>query len=508
MSDFDIKSPLPPRKVPTLDGSEDTSNVAPPTSETVPPLPAEPPHSLPPPKEVNLKKFLPILGIVGVLILIGVVVSKFLLPNLRGVTNQTETTLTYWGLWEDNSTLEGIINEYESKNPGVKIVYRKNSKTDYRTRLQGRLSKADTAEEVPDIFRIHATWLPMMKDYLAPVPSDIATTVQLDGDFYNTYKSDIKENGKYWGIPLMYDGLALFYNKSILDSAGIQPPKTWWGLRDAAKKLTVKDPSGKINVAGVAMGVTDNVDHWSDIIGAMMKQNGVDVFKGDDANTQKLKGVLTFYTLFRTTDQVWDESLPPSTQAFANGKLAFYFAPSWRIFDIDAMNPSLNYAVAPIPQLPTLDGVDPAKIESGEIQGNLTQINWSSYWIEGVNAKSKNQKEAWKFLTFLAAKENLEKFYQSASAVRSFGEIYPRKSMAAELASNVKVKAFTDMADTASNWYLASRTFDDGVNDEMTKYFTDAINGIVQKNSTPDEVMPALQAGISQVVAKYRLTRM
>ena len=347
----------------------------------------------------------------------------------------------------------------------------------------------------------------MMKDYMASVPTATSTNLKMDSDFYETYRTDLKENGKYWGIPLMYDGLALFYNKNILDAAGVQPPKTWWGLRDLAKKLTVKDASGKISIAGVAMGVTDNVDNWSDILGVMLKQNGVDLLNLDATNQQKLQGVLTFYSLFRTSDQVWDESLPNSTLDFANGKLAFYFAPSWRIFDIETLNPQLAFEVIPLPQLPTLDGVDPAKIESGEVSGNLTNIHWSSYWIEGVNNKSQHQAEAWKFLSFLASTEGLQKFYQSASQVRSFGEIYPRKSMANLLSSNTKLKAFISAADTASTGYLSSRTFDNGLNDDMISYFADAINGMVQKNETADAVYPALANGINLTIQKYRLQK-
>ncbi len=505
VSSFDIPSPLPPRKIPALQ-PEEFPNSPLPNQTTVPTPPLPTTTASPVVKKNVLKNYWPIGAIVVVLLLIFVVVSKFLLPNLKSPTAST-ITLNYWGLWEDSNIIDGLISQYESQNPGIKINYIKNSKTDYRTRLAGRLNNAgSTSQDVPDIFRIHATWLPMMKSYMAPVPTTVANDIKMDSDFFDVYKTDLKENGNYWAIPLMYDGLALFYNKSILDSAGISPPKTWWGLRDSAKKLTVKDASGKINIAGVAMGVTDNVDHWSDIVGTMLKQNGVDLFKGDDANKQKLQDVLTFYTLFRTSDQVWDETLPNSTLDFANGKLAYYFGPSWRIFDIDQINPNLSYGVAPLPQLPTLSGVDPALIESGQAQGNLTNINWATYWAEGVSNKSKYQKEAWKFLTFLASSDGLQKFYQSASQVRSFGELYPRKSMAASLSSNPKLKTFLDGAGTASSWYLSSRTFDSGVNDDMIGYFADAINGIVQKNDQPGDVMTPLMNGINQTIAKYHLT--
>jgi len=252
----------------------------------------------------------------------------------------------------------------------------------------------------------------------------------------------------------------------------------------------------------------ENVDHYSDILGLMMKQNNIDLYKLDEANKVKLEGVLTFYSLFKTADKVWDESLADSTTQFANGKLAFYFGPSWRVFNINDMNPSLRYGIAPVPQLPTLEGLPDEKVESGEIDGQLTEDQWSTYWFEGVNNKSDNQEIAWKLLAFLSTKENLEKFYTAASQIRAFGEIYPRKSMMTGLESNPVTKYFVTGADLGGSWYLSSRTFDEGLNDDMAKYFGDAINTYI--NGTRQDmgtVITPLKSGIDQQIAKYKLTK-
>ena len=135
------------------------------------------------------------------------------------------------------------------------------------------------------------------------------------------------------------------------------------GFGTISNKLTVRDANGKITVAGAALGLVDNVDHWSDILGLMMKQGGVDPLKSDADSEKKLKDVLTYYSLFRTKYQVWDEALPSSTELFANGKLAFYFAPSWRVFNIEEMKiPEFKYDITTVPQLPTLQDVPLTKL--------------------------------------------------------------------------------------------------------------------------------------------------
>lgn len=406
-------------------------------------------------------------------------------------------------MWEEESAMNGIIADFEAKNPNIDIKYKKNQKDGYSGRLSGRLSKSETSEEIPDIFRIHNTWIPMFRNNLASIPKETVSQIGLETDFFDVYKNDLVENGDYLAVPLMYDGLVMFYNPELLSKAQIQVPTNWWDLEKSAEKLTERDKNEKIKVAGAALGVIDNVDHWSDIVGLMMKQNGVDFTKESSENKKKIEDVIDFYTLFRTKGNVWDETLPNSTQFFASGNLAFYFAPSWRIFDIETLNPDLKFEITKVPQLPTLGSASLDKIDPS---AELTNIHWGSYWVEGVNNKSKHQEEAWKFLEYLTSVEGLEKMYQADSQIRSFGQIYPRKSMASKISENPKLKTFVETANNASSWYLASNTGDNGVNTEMQKYFADAINTNLDKTSD-EETITTLQSGISQLQQKYKLIR-
>ncbi len=405
-----------------------------------------------------------------------------------------KTNIIYWGLWEDENVMNTIISEFETKNPNIKVNYRRNQINDYRTRLKSRLSRTD-AEDIPDIFRIHTSWLPMFQTELASVPQNTVNNLKLDDDLYDCYKRDLKINGNYKAIPIMYDGLALFYNKDLVEKSGAKLPETWVELQTAAEKIQDLNEDKTSKIAGVAMGLADNVDHFSDIVGLMMQQSGVNpLLLSNQKNLDNLKSVLTYYSIFRTKYHLWDESLPNSTDYFATGKLGFYFAPSWRVFDIENLNPNLNYGIITVPQLPV-----------SEKEGELTNIHWGNYWVEGVNAKSEKQKEIWKFIEFLASKETSDKLFATGSQIRNFGQISPRKSDQEKMMTNSKVKPFVMAADNAYNWYLSSNTFDSGLNDEMIKYFADAINSLSLLNKPADEVISTLANGIHQLVVKYQI---
>ena len=319
---------------------------------------------------------------------------------------------------------------------------------------------------------------------LASLPPEVFSAAEFESAFYPVVRKDLRYGANYYGIPLMFDCLSLFINTEVFKAAGKTPPKTWDDLRETAIELTVYDSNGRIKTAGVALGEIANVDHWSDILGLMMLQNGASLA---DPTDNLAKDALIFYTLFTTADHVWDKTLPPSTYAFATGKVAMYLAPSWRIFNIKEINPNLQFEIASVPQLP----------------GN--KISWATYWVEGVNKKSELQKEAWEFLAFLSKKETLQKLYSEGSKSRLFGEIPPRVDLADLYKADHYVSSFLEQAPYAQSWYLSSRTWDNGINEKIIKYFEDAVNSVLE-GGKPSEALQTCGQGVSQILSQYQVS--
>ncbi len=464
----------------------------PPTAFVEPVSPSEPEDQIP--KKTFPKNLLFVIAGLIVLVLVGFLLARFVFKGDGGASLEP-VTITYWGLWEPEPVIQGVIAGFEKENPNIKVIYRKHSKTDYKSRLLSSLVK----DQTPDIFRIHNTWLPMFGEYLSSVPNDTVNSLGLENNYFPVASKDLKIGNSYYAIPLMIDNLALYYNKDILSSANKTVPKTWWGLKKTAKELTVRDESGRIQIAGAALGTVSNVDHWSDILGLMIYQNGANPAQ---PTGRLIEDVLSFYTIFNLQDRVWDSTLPNSTLAFASGKLAFYFGPSWRYFNIKEMNPGLNFGIAKVPQLPELGSSDWEAAEEGKV--GLTNINWGTFWVEGVSEKSPNKKAAWKFLEYLSSKEVMENLYSAQSQTRDFGEIYPVVSLAEKLKSNPTLSPFVEQADSAKSWYLCSFTHDNGLNDGIIKYYEDAVNAILN-GADPSSVTETLSSGVGQILSRYKI---
>ncbi len=448
-------------------------------------MPMEPP----PPDDMNIVysednkiKYL-ILGVIFLLVFGGIFFALYRFFLGRSNAPPEKVKLTYWGLWDDKNIMDPLIKEYMSKNPNVEIVYElKDVRDNYREKLIARAQKGIG----PDIFRYHISWIPEISEVLSYAPNKIISEEEFRKIYFRSLQDSLIIDGRIYGIPLMVDGLLLIYNEDLLKAANINiVPSTWDEMLEAIQKLTVKDADGRIVTAGIALGTAGNIQHFSDIFLLMLYQNG-----GDIANlsSQEAIDILSQYRRFaEEPENVWSESMPDSVAAFAQGKAAMIFAPSWQMLIIRQLNPEINMKAAPVPQVP---GADPISI--------------ASYWVEGVSRMSKNQEEAWKFLKFLSEKEQMQKLYEAQAKYRLFGTAFPRRDLADNLKDNPYLAAVIRQADYFFTTYGISRTYDNGLNDEIIQYIENAINAAAQGVSYR-EAMQTADEGVKQVLQRYNI---
>ena len=357
---------------------------------------------------------------------------------------------------------------------------------DYREKLIARSRKG----QGPDIFRFHNTWLPEIQEVTASLPSDVMSNSDFEKNFYPIHKKDLFYDKKhYFGIPLEVDGLVLVYNESLFKKAGIsKAPSTWEEVIEIMGKLAVPDPAtGQMITSPIAIGTASNIEHFSEIFGLMLIQNGGSLDKLDQPEAAD---ALESYRKFAEPPKdFWNSLMPNSITAFIQEKVAMILVPSWQILTIKSANPDISLKVTGVPQLPASKSVSIA-----------------SYWVEGVSKYSKNQIEAWKFLKFLSEKENMTKLYEQESKTRLFGEPYSRKDLASSVIQNEYIGPVIEEAqsDAFVSLPLAAHTFDNGINNQVITYLENAINETIQGSSYSEALKRASQ-GINQIFSGSKI---
>lgn len=441
-------------------------------------------HESPPPSSpISISKIMKVLLGVSVILIFGFLIFGFFLPSLFKGLKDDKIELIYWGLGQDPMSIIPIISDFEEKNSQIKIIYSNQDIKQYRERLVGRIEN----KKGPDIFRFHNTWVPMLSDILMPLPEDVITKEDFSKNFYQVTKENLVKNGAIYGIPLGIDTLSLYVNNELFNSLGLSFPTNWIDFANYARELTVKDEDNKIKTAGAAMGTSNNIDHFPDIVSMLMAQNGVDL-KNVSGGIPFAADALKFYASFALApENVWDETLDNSLTAFANGSLAMYFGYARDYSLIKSMNPNLSFEIHPVPSLP---------------DRNETI---ASYWVEGVSLKTKHQKEALLFLKYLTDKETERKLFVQESKTSGIGRPYARIDLAESLKNN-HAYPFVEQAKNAVSSYFVDGTFDNGLNTKSSDFLSNAVESIL-KGSSSLAAAETFSSDFSNILQEYSQTK-
>lgn len=390
-----------------------------------------------------------------------------LVGKLFGGAAVKPVSLTVWGLWETEATIKSLLQKYTAEHPNVTITYEDRSimpLVDYKERVFTRAFEGVK----PDIVLAHASWIPRLVagGGAWAVPSGLLEAGYLDSNFFPVVKETSVIGNELYSLPSSYDGLVLVYNKKHFEEATIsQPPVDWEEFRRDAVTLTVRntidlEKEGSYLIrAGAAMGLADNVDHFSDVLGLMWAQAGVKI--PDDLDGDPAKDALTFYTNFAKEDGVWDATMPESLLAFANGKVSMILVPTWRLYELLANM-----------QDPTVIGV--AKVPQA-LQD--TPVTWASYWTWVVPKSSPNPNESWGVIKFLTDSEQQSALFSESSKARPFGSIYSNVSLANGLSSNSYLKPAIESAPYAKVAEIAGRSGNRRQYDALKQAVNDVIAG-------------------------------
>ncbi len=382
-------------------------------------------------------------------------------------------TLNYWRVWDGPDDFAELIADYQALHPFITINYRKLTYDEYEQALLDALAE----DRGPDIFSIQNTWVRKYQTKIAPMPESITmvypitkgslkkevipelrttksvSVAEVKNIFIDTVYDDVvlsvNNQPKIYALPLSVDTLAMYYNKDLLNNAGIAQLPSYWNkdFQQDVKKLTKQDLKGDIIQSGVALGGSKNIDRASDILSALMMQNGALMMDGNSVTFQTVPPIFRergynpgmeaarFYADFANPAKevyTWNNQLDNSLKRFVDGKLAIFFGYSYHMPLIQAQAPKLNFSVAKFPQ----------------IEGNPNEANVANYWVETVSAKSKQQNEAWDFIQFMTTKPDEVKKYLAATK-------HPTalRALIPEQIENDELKVFAEQLLIAKSWY-------------------------------------------------------
>lgn len=314
-----------------------------------------------------------------------------------------EVTLRYESLWEKPGTYEDVFTSYKNQNQNITINFEDKSAADISSYKKDLLDRLKNKRDIPDVVRIHVSWIPEFKDYLSPAPSELFNKDIIANDFYPGVSSLVVYNTQdgsqsyVYAAPLYYDQLMLVYNKKDFEDADFRTtPVTWEQFFRTAFFLSKKDATGKIERSGAAFGNKD-LEFYSDIFGYLLGNANIDFPNALDLPASSLESVLR--VLNRSTD--WDPAFQNSGNAFVSRKASMIIVPSWRINDILTANPNIELAVAPLPS-----------------SRQDRPMNWPSFFVEAVPLNSVNPTESWKLIKHMTSEESQKDIYSKQSSIR------------------------------------------------------------------------------------------
>ncbi|MBW1604720.1 extracellular solute-binding protein [Streptomyces sp. JJ66] len=149
-------------------------------------------------------------------------------------------TVTFWDTSNDaeKATFQKIAEDFEKKHPEVDVKY-VNIGFD---NAQNKFKNAANAGEAPEVMRTEVAWVSDFASLQLIEPLDDVAENQ--DDYLPQAWGSTQYDGATYALPQVIDTLALFYNKRLLDEAGVEVPSSVEELKGSADALkeTGADP--------------------------------------------------------------------------------------------------------------------------------------------------------------------------------------------------------------------------------------------------------------------------
>ncbi len=394
-------------------------------------------------------------------------------------------TIEFWGL-DAPEAWSAVITAYQTANPNRVVKYVQKNSNGYERELLNALASGAG----PDIAAIQNTWLNKHQNKFSPLTSGFMSLDNFKNTFVDVAAADLIVASQIYALPFYADTLALYYNKTLFNNAGlVNPPKTWDIFNAAVKELTAVSEGGTIGRAGVALGTAGNVNHSADILSLLMLQTGTVMVspsrQASFGQTVSLSGrpynpglaALDFYASFANSAKpvyTWNARMPNSLSAFSSGKAAMHLGYARDLKSLASA--TINYGVAPMPQ-----------VKDSKTDPDYLDVNFANYQAGAVTQLSRNKAMAWDFLVF-ATSQNGSNSYLTQTRLPT-----ARRDLIQNQAADPVLSVFAKQSLTAFSWPQPDDV-------EVTKIFNRLIDDVSQGRSTSAEAIKEAEVEVNSLL--------
>lgn len=286
---------------------------------------------------------------------------------------------------EDPAVFEPLISAFEDKYPDITVEYTQVPFDTYATTLQQRLSAGD---ETIDVFGVDQPNLAQIaaQGFLEDL-SDLKEQAQ-EATSEAQYEINLYDD-KMYALSVWNSTQMLFYNKDILDEAGVEVPSA-----DPAERWTwadVEEAGRKAQDAGMESGfLFEQVEAYYQLQPLVESLGGGAGITGEDMLTVDVTtdGWIEAMDWYAGT---FESGFSPrgvggfqTSAVFTDQQTAFFVGGPWDVGGF-AENADFNWGIAPHPYF-----------EGGE------EVTPTGSWSWGINAASTNKDAARVFLEYAA----------------------------------------------------------------------------------------------------------
>ncbi|MGI8908656.1 MAG: ABC transporter substrate-binding protein [Candidatus Sumerlaeaceae bacterium] len=306
---------------------------------------------------------------------------------------------------------------FEQANPDIDLQV----EVSYWKGLHDKITTLIGAKNQPDLAIIGTSWLPeYVKEGVAQQIDDRLTSSFRDR-FVQNLLQGAAMNGRTYGLPVATSARALYYNKQLLEQAGLQPPTNWDELKAVAKKVT-KRPK----VYGLAMPIhqddqADTFDYFLWAAGGDWFDAQGNVVLNSPESVEALQFMVDLYKEGLTNPEPWTNNRDEQHKLFFNGRAAMIQTGNFMIPSLEKNAPNLQYGVTAIPK----------KRKPGTLAVTDTLVFF--------NRDGQNREAVWKFIDFAYQRKWREEFMKRESMLPEL------KELASQLESDPKLGAFVKL---------------------------------------------------------------